>query len=207
VQAYIIQPRIKQQSTACWTRKELEQFVRDIDAKIQEVNNPGITLCAGEWCKYCKYKPKCKEHARQFTEIIQTSNKELDDPIELAKRLELGSIAKKWYDSVRHAAQGYVAKGGEIPGYYMQTRQGKMRVEDPNAAYQTMVADGCLTHEQFMEHVTITPGKLEDAYSRQNRVETGETLKEGKEFFQSQPWVTRGGDSQVLTKSRKKKDN
>jgi hypothetical protein len=206
VQAFVVQPRIKQQTEACWTRAELEQFVVDIKNCIDSIAAPGCQLAAGDHCNYCKAKPICPEHRRQFAELVQTSNKEIDCPAEIAKRLELGALAKKWYDSIRHRAEQFVFSGGEIPGYYMQTRQGKAVIDDANAAYQALVVDGVLTHEQFMDEVELTVGKLEDKYSRQMKLENGQTLKEGKEFFYSQPWVSRGSDTQVLTKSRKKKD-
>ena len=207
VQAYIIQPRINQQSEVTWCRAELEQFVLQINALLERMEHPGCTLAAGDHCRYCKASPICPEHRREFTAVAGTSTKEIDDPVTIAKYLELGSLGAKWYDKVRHRAEQLAYAGVEIPGYYLQNKQGSAKISDANAAYQALVTDGVLTHEQFMDEVKLTIGKLEDKNSRQMRVEKGQTLKEGKESFYSQTWVNRGSDTQVLTKSRKKKEN
>lgn len=205
VRGYIFQPRLQAQSESVWTRSELLQYADEIKDLYTKADEPGMVLCAGSHCKYCKAKFSCPENRAHISEAITKPVAGQLSGENILKALVTASLAEKFISRIKQEARSRLLAGADVPGYYMQNRRGKSYCKDANAAYSDFVVNGPLTHDEFMEFVDLQITKLTDLYAGKMKIQNGDSLKQSKEFIQSRDWFGRKSDSVVLAKAREHK--
>lgn len=80
VQLNIIQPRTNNISSFVISAEELKKWgLEVVKPKAEQAYAGGGELIAGEWCKFCKFKPKCKAIYEQNKKLIEDDFGNIDE--------------------------------------------------------------------------------------------------------------------------------
>jgi hypothetical protein len=172
---------------------------------IIEANQTGIILRYDEQhCKYCRAAINCPEYRRNVSAITTTHTSDITDPLVIARYLDVAKQAKKWAANVEHRAKQMIQfEKVPVPGWEMRARAGSREVTNAQKAYESTVGSKVITHEQFMQMVTLKIGDLENTYARARKDADKTPLKRAKEELATllEGAVTRKPDSLVLYKT------
>jgi hypothetical protein len=124
----IIQPRVDEQ-VSVWDVPEgyMETFRTEVERRIALTKEPGATVAAGKWCKFCNAKVVCPQLRQDISDNLPAiPGKELVFPD--VKGLPVSAVLKildyrdridSFLDAVFAYAQEYIEAGGELPGWYI----------------------------------------------------------------------------------------
>ena len=122
----IIQPRVDN-PVSVWEVPEgyMDTFKLEVERRILLTTEPGATVSAGKWCKFCNAKIVCPVLRQDISDSLPAiPNKELifpdvkGLPVENVLRiLEYRDRIDSFLDAVFAYAQEYIEAGGVLPGW------------------------------------------------------------------------------------------
>ncbi len=156
VRMTIIQPRLDNISTYMLSVSELLQWS-------EEELKPGAARAylgageakAGEWCRFCAVKNRCKALADTCTGLQECADGKLYTPDELAaKVLPKLAMVKAWASSVEAYALQQALEGVRFKGYKLVEGRSVRRITDESAVA------GILDREGYDPREYMTPARL-----------------------------------------------
>lgn len=129
-------------------------------------------LAAGEHCRFCGAKPRCKafearalEAARDEWDALDDDDAPLPDPAELdaddlARRLARLPLLEEWCRTMRAYAYQRLARGDAIPGWKLVAKRAVRKWTDEPAAVDWMLGRGLTRYEAIREKA-ISPAQAE----------------------------------------------
>lgn len=120
IQLTVVQPRTNSISTFVLTVDELEEWAdTEVVVKARMAHEGVGELNPGEWCKFCKFKPKCKAIYDQNAELMQNDfrdvNQLTDEQLMLV--FERSDQIISWVDSVKAVILSRLMDRKPVPGY------------------------------------------------------------------------------------------
>lgn len=117
----IVQPRLDNISTWNISAEDLLKWAEDeVKPKAKMAFNGEGELVAGDWCRFCRVKNRCKQLAAEALKIAQNEFEEpefLTDE-EIADILDRGPKLIEWYNSIAEYAQKQAIEVGKVwPGF------------------------------------------------------------------------------------------
>lgn len=133
----IVQPRLRHKDSMAvsitelfrWTECVVKPQAHKADEGTQEFD-------AGDWCRFCNAKPRCREITRHYLELAKEDFK---DPALLTDE-ELGDIYKKakglatWCTDIERELLKRLADGASIKGLDIAMSRGRRIISDPEEA-------------------------------------------------------------------------
>lgn len=149
----IIQPRINAQSCFYITVPELDAWAEKIKeiAKIAYAGEGDFK--AGSWCKYCKFKAKCRELMEDSLRVV---DQDFPKVSEISKEQQIAVYEKiqqirLWTDSVKEYMMQQMLKGEEYEGYKLVEGRGMRKWRDADAVGHRLLSLGHSPTEVFSE--------------------------------------------------------
>lgn len=142
---HIFQPRISEPQ--CWeiSRDDLINWaVQVLRPVAKEAFDGSETFCAGEWCRFCKAKARCRIQADTYTALEDFGYKDphLLSNEELGQILVVGGRLKKWVADLEEYCLTAVLAGETIPGWKAVAGRAIRAFDDPDAAFADLIAGG-----------------------------------------------------------------
>jgi hypothetical protein len=177
---HFLLPRRDEISTAIFERAALDDIrirVKTVIArrkKFETSRDPKLLNPRPANCIYCGAKATCQslhsiafKIAKKYDETFQIPSEvhssQIQDPKEMAKAKAIAIVMAKWADSVTEHALQMVLNGTELPGWELTSRQGKLKINDSQAAFTAVkTIEPDLTEEEFLKYVAITKTALEN---------------------------------------------
>ena len=140
---YIMQPRLDHVSSATISVEDLLAWgENEVKPKAELAYEGEGKQVPGDWCRWCKAKPKCRAFAEQnlamarfeFTEPMLLTDEELVEVYEQQPRLV------EWVNSVTGYMIGEANKGTKFPGYKLVEGRSTRRWGDEEAAIAALKA-------------------------------------------------------------------
>ncbi len=186
---------------------EAEKIVNDIVAKVEAGGKP--TPC--EYCNWCKRKATCPalearvkaiQEGREDWELDNYHGTQIDDPEAMAKALILAREVKAWIEGIEYHAKRLAEKNGGLPGFKLQTRQGRASI--------TNIPEACristLPPDDFLAICSVSPNKIVTAVFESNKeAYTSKASAERAIKKALEPVTERGESSISLVKETKKR--
>lgn len=197
IEIVIVQPRV-QDGISRWTisTAEMLEFMADlkqaadrVDAVYRGEVDPMDALNAGDWCKFCKYKPECPEvrnHLnRTAAEVFALApldetpaQQQLPEitrmtPEQVAHIMNNAELLKDWCNSVIRYGHSLAERGVKIPGYKLAPRRANRKwtnEDDVVKAYEIELGDN------LFDRKLKSPAKLEKLLGRERKDEIEELV-------------------------------
>lgn len=154
----IYQPRIDNTSTYVISADNLLRWAREVLKPTAKIAYEGLgELVAGEHCRFCRFRPTCKENA---TRNLQIAAREFDvvslTPEQISKILSRSAGIKNWLTSVEEYALKEAIKGKKWPGMKVVQGRSTRKYTDEKKIYEALKAEGI-----DVEMKTKLPGIIE----------------------------------------------
>lgn len=153
VELHIVQPRIDNISTWSLSVEELLKWAEDeVKPKAKMAFNGEGELQAGDWCKFCKVKARCRALYQKTVEVAKMDFQEppllTDD--EMAAVLASAPAIQEWLNSVLdYATDEAVTKGKIWPGFKLVEGRSQRKWTDEEEVVQTLIANGYSEDEMY----------------------------------------------------------
>lgn len=141
----IVQPRTYNISTDVLTVEELENWAETEVVEKAKIAFAGEgELNPGNWCKFCKFKPKCRAIYDQNQEMMK---KDFGDPSELTEE-EIREVFEKsdqiisWVNSVQALIMDKLMKKQDFSGYKLVKGRSIRKFKEPEAVKTKLLNDG-----------------------------------------------------------------
>lgn len=148
----IVQPRTYSISSFLINVDMLEHWAdTEVITKAQMAHNGEGELNPGEWCKFCRFKPKCRAIYDENMKLMQN---DFSDPDELTEA-EIKEIFDKadqivsWVNSVNALILDKLLKKQEFPGFKLVKGRSIRKFKDPKEVASTLIEKG-FKEDDFM---------------------------------------------------------
>lgn len=159
VSLYIDQPRMGIYSTYSLSVDELYDWGENVLKPKAAVAYAGEgELVMGDWCRFCRVKPRCRAHANGFTALedfkdcllptLENMKKATPDSPHLLDHSEIGDLLRRgapmlaWYNSLKEYALSALLKHEMIPGWKAVEGRSVRAWRDQDKALETILAAG-----------------------------------------------------------------
>lgn len=173
----IVQPRLDNISTDIISIKDLLEWGASIKPIAKLAWEGKGDFKAGDHCRWCKVKAKCRTRAKANMEALKY---EFQDPTLLSHE-EIGSILfianqlKIWIKDVEDYAQEQALKGKHIPQWKLVEGKSNRTITDPEALIARLIEAG-FEKEQITETKLLGISKLEKVVQKKKLAELGGDL-------------------------------
>lgn len=157
VRMHIFQPRLGNVSVYNLPAEDLRQWGRD-------VLRPGAAAAfagggpqrAGDWCRFCKVRQRCKTLAAYCTPPETADDPRLLSAAELPELLKRVPVMKTWAADLEAYALQLALDGTDVPGYKVVEGRSKRVINDEAALADALEAGGWKP-EQFYQPPALLP--------------------------------------------------
>lgn len=142
---HIFQPRISEPQSWEISRDALMDWaMRELRPVAKEAFDGSETFQAGDWCRFCKAKAKCRAQADTYTAMEDFGYKDphLLSNEELGQVLVIGGQLKKWVDALEEHCLTAALAGERIPGWKVVEGRRVRSFDNADAAFADLVAAG-----------------------------------------------------------------
>jgi len=145
VELNIVQPRLDNFSSWEITVEDLKEWVDSVVIPAAKLADAGKgVLKAGDHCKFCKIKRRCKALANTNLEIAKYEFKspELLTELEIADILKRESLFVNWINSISDYALEQALDGKKWPGFKVVAGRGSRKWLDSEKVKEALLAKG-----------------------------------------------------------------
>lgn len=138
VRMTIIQPRIDNVSVEVITSDKLINWAESIKDKAQKAFKGVGDFNAGEHCRFCKARPKCRKYAEYALKNAQKDfNKELED-FEIAELILKATEIESWLKDLKDYALQKALGGYKYPGLKLVAGRSRRKINDTEKAAELL---------------------------------------------------------------------
>lgn len=138
----IIQPRLDSVSTDTLSTGKLLDWGRSIIPVAKEAYDGKGEFQAGDHCRFCKFRPRCKALAAYMTEKTALRKKQTLTDLETVSILQAAKDIKRWLTDLEDYALGKALDGYDWPGMKLVEGRSKRVITDPDAAAAALIDKG-----------------------------------------------------------------
>lgn len=138
----IIQPRLDSVSTDTLSAGKLLDWGRSIIPVAKEAYDGKGEFQAGDHCRFCKFRPRCKALAAYMTEKTSLRKKQTLTDLETVSILQAAKDIKRWLTDLEDYALGKALDGYDWPGMKLVEGRSKRVITDPDAAAAALIDRG-----------------------------------------------------------------
>lgn len=138
----IIQPRLDSVSTDTLSTGKLLDWGRSIIPVAKEAYDGKGGFQAGDHCRFCKFRPRCKALAAYMTEKTSLRKKQTLTDLETVSILRAAKDIKRWLTDLEDYALGKALDGYDWPGMKLVEGRSKRVITDPDAAAAALIDKG-----------------------------------------------------------------
>ena len=138
----IIQPRLDSVSTDTLSAGKLLDWGRSIIPVAKEAYDGKGEFQAGDHCRFCKFRPRCKALAAYMTEKTALRKKQELTDLETVSILQAAKDIKRWLTDLEDYALGKALDGYDWPGMKIVEGRSKRVITDPDAAAAALIDKG-----------------------------------------------------------------
>lgn len=138
----IIQPRLDSVSTDTLSAGKLLDWGRSIIPVAKEAYDGKGEFQAGDHCRFCKFRPRCKALAAYMTEKTALRKKQTLTDLETVSILRAAKDIKRWLTDLEDYALGKALDGYDWPGMKLVEGRSKRVITDPDAAAAALIDKG-----------------------------------------------------------------
>lgn len=155
VELHIVQPRIDNISSWAVDVKELLDWAdNEVRPKAQMAFDGKGELKAGDWCKFCKVKARCRELYKQNIELAKYDFAKPDNglltPEEIADIIDRVPLLVEWANSILdYATDQAIANGVIWPGHKLVAGRSTRKFTDSEAVAQVLLDNDYSADEIF----------------------------------------------------------
>lgn len=167
----VVQPRTFSVSSFIIDVHELEEWANtEVVTKAKIAFEGGGELKTGEWCKFCRFKPKCRAVYNNNQKLMQ---KDFGDPDELTEE-EIKSVFEKadqitsWVTAVNAYVLDKLLKKEEFNGYKLVKGRSTRKFKDPKAVYNELTAKGYKPEDLMSEPKLLGITAIEKLVGKKN---------------------------------------
>lgn len=142
VRMTIIQPRLDSVSTDTLSAGKLLDWGRSIIPVAKEAYDGKGEFQAGDHCRFCKFRPRCKALAAYMTEKTSLRKKQTLTDLETVSILQAAKDIKRWLTDLEDYALGKALDGYDWPGMKLVEGRSKRVITDPDAAAAALIDKG-----------------------------------------------------------------
>lgn len=138
----IIQPRLDSVSTDTLSAGKLLDWGRSIIPVAKEAYDGKGEFQAGDHCRFCKFRPRCKALAAYMTEKTALRKKQTLTDLETVSILQAAKDIKRWLTDLEDYALGKALDGYDWPGMKLVEGRSKRVITNPDAAAAALIDKG-----------------------------------------------------------------
>lgn len=138
----IIQPRLDSVSTDTLSAGKLIDWGRSIIPIAKLAYDGEGDFQAGDHCRFCKFRPRCKALAAYMAEKTALRKKQTLTDLETVSILQAAKDIKRWLTDLEDYALGKALDGYDWPGMKLVEGRSKRIITDPDAAAATLIDKG-----------------------------------------------------------------
>lgn len=138
----IIQPRLDSVSTDALSAGMLLDWGRSIIPIAKLAYDGKGDFQAGDHCRFCKFRPRCKALAAYMTEKTALRKKQTLTDLETVAILQAAKDIKRWLTDIEEYALGKALDGYDWPGMKLVEGRSKRVITDPDAAAAALIDKG-----------------------------------------------------------------
>lgn len=138
----IIQPRLDSVSTDALSVEKLLDWGRSIIPIAKLAYDGKGDFQAGDHCRFCKFRPRCKALAAYMTEKTALRKKQTLTDLETVAILQAAKDIKRWLTDLEDYALGKALDGYDWPGMKLVEGRSKRVITDPDAAAAALIDKG-----------------------------------------------------------------
>lgn len=138
----IIQPRLDSVSTDTLSAGKLIDWGRSIIPIAKLAYGGKGDFQAGDHCRFCKFRPRCKALAAYMTEKTALRKKQTLTDLETVSILQAAKDIKRWLTDIEDYALGKALDGYDWPGMKLVEGRSKRVISDPDAAAAALIDKG-----------------------------------------------------------------
>lgn len=138
----IIQPRLDSVSTDALSAGMLLDWGRSIIPVAKLAYDGKGDFQAGDHCRFCKFRPRCKALAAYMAEKTALRKKQTLTDIETVAILQAAKDIKRWLTDLEDYALGKALDGYDWPGMKLVEGRSKRVITDPDAAAAALIDKG-----------------------------------------------------------------
>lgn len=142
VRMTIIQPRLDSVSTDTLSTGKLLDWGRSIIPVAKEAYDGKGGFQAGDHCRFCKFRPRCKALAAYMTEKTSLRKKQTLTDLETVSILQAAKDIKRWLTDLEDYALGKALDGYDWPGMKLVEGRSKRVITNPDAAAAALIDKG-----------------------------------------------------------------
>ena len=138
----IIQPRLDSVSTDTLSAGKLIDWGRSIIPIAKLAYDGKGDFQAGDHCRFCKFRPRCKALAAYMAEKTALRKKQTLTDLETVAILQAAKEIKRWLTDIEEYALGKALDGYDWPGMKLVEGRSKRVITDPDAAAAALIENG-----------------------------------------------------------------
>lgn len=138
----IIQPRLDSVSTDTLSAGKLLDWGRSIIPVAKLAYDGKGDFQAGDHCRFCKFRPRCKALAAYMAEKTALCKKQTLTDLETVSILQAAKEIKRWLTDIEDYALGKALDGYDWPGMKLVEGRSKRVITDPDAAAAALIEKG-----------------------------------------------------------------
>lgn len=138
----IIQPRLDSVSTDTLSAGKLIDWGRSIISIAKLAYDGEGDFQAGDHCRFCKFRPRCKALAAYMAEKTALRKKQTLTDLETVAILQAAKDIKRWLTDIEDYALGKALDGYDWPGMKLVEGRSKRVITDPDAAAAALIDKG-----------------------------------------------------------------
>lgn len=149
----VVQPRLDSISSAVIAVEELDAWAEVVKERAKLAYAGEGDFSSGSWCKFCKFKPKCRALMEANVSVIKEDfpmPSELSDEQIVAVYEKMGQI-KFWLESIETYMLQRMLRGEKIGNYKLVEGRGMRKWANQNEVSQNLLARGYSPGEIFSE--------------------------------------------------------
>lgn len=164
----IVQPRIDNVQTFTYPLSTMQAFNTRVLQAIEDVVENKGQMAMGDWCKYCKAKPRCPKYKELYDDMMDSNLlPALMTDAETVKVLKQANFLVSWLSEVKELAYQRAIKGHYYPGYKLVEKRRRRVIPEENqdAVAATLIASG-YSKDTVFETKLLPITKLEKAMGK-----------------------------------------
>lgn len=138
----IIQPRLDSVSTDTLSAGKLIDWGRSIIPIAKLAYDGEGDFQAGDHCRFCKFRPRCKALSAYMAEKTALRKKQTLTDLETVSILQAAKDIKRWLTDIEDYALGKALDGYDWPGMKLVEGRSKRVITDPDAAAAALIEKG-----------------------------------------------------------------
>lgn len=167
----IIQPRLDSVSTDTLSAGKLLDWGRSIIPVAKEAYDGKGEFKAGDHCRFCKFRPRCKALAAYMTEKTALRKKQTLTDLETVSILQAANDIKRWLTDLEDYALGKALDGYDWPGMKLVEGRSKRVITDPDAAATALINLGFVPSAVYKPRELQTLTALEKLVGKKSLAE------------------------------------